>query len=737
MADVSGSRGAEEAGRKAGSAFAGRRFRGPLGFGARAASQAILGLPAALARSFTREIEDGRGFHWLPVLVGLGAVIYFSLPDEPSALALAALSIALVGASIALRRSVLVTAMAGLAAVSCGLTLMKLRTDWLAAQTLPAADVLTVSGWVESRDPTGATGARLVIRIAAMEGFAADALPYRVRVTAQAGADWINVGDGVTMLASLRPPQGAIIPGGHSFGQVDFYDRIGASGFTYGAPRPAELGEAPLLLRLMQPIERLRKTIGDRVVSALPGEPGQIARALITGERGGISDETDEALRESGLAHVISISGLHMALVYGVVFGAVRALLALSPALALRRPIKKWSVAAALLLVGLYFALSGASVPTQRAFIMIAVMSGAVLFDQRAFSIRNIAIAALIVIAITPEAVLTASFQMSFAATLALIAGYETLAERRRRRPDLGERRQRPAILTWIAATVLTSFIAGLATVPFAAFHFQRTAPLSLLANILAAPAISLLIMPFALAAVLLMPLGLEGWPLTVMGFGIEIMTRIAALVAGWSGGGGTVRMAPPSALFLAAAGLLWICLWRERWRLLGLAPLVAALLLAIAAPRPDILVNAAGTAVAVRGPDGTYRILGGRGATYDVETWLRADADRRPAGDPSLKDRVFCDALGCTTELGEGGRRVSLSLDPRGLEEDCRLASIVVTSVVPTSDCANAVLIDGDRLATFGAHAIFLGDDDLNAPDAARIETAYPPVRRAFMPAD
>jgi competence protein ComEC len=230
------------------------------------------------------------------------------------------------------------------------------------------------------------------------------------------------------------------------------------------------------------------------------------------------------------------------------------------------------------------------------------------------------------------------------------------------------------------------------------------------------------------------MPFGLEAYPLAMMGWGVEFMTLVAYKVAEWSGGGGAVPMAPSLALLLAAGGLLWLCLWRERWRLLGLVPLAFAPLVMFTAAHPDVVINAAGTAVAVRGADGDYRILGGRGATYEIETWLRADADPRPGNDPSLASGVGCDALGCATELASG-ERVALSLDPRGLAEDCRLAAIVVTVARPAASCGGTLVIDGARLATFGSHAIFLGGEGEEGAARAGVETSYPSIRRAFMP--
>ena len=372
------------------------------------------------------------------------------------------------------------------------------------------------------------------------------------------------------------------------------------------------------VLRLKIPIANLRAAVGDRIETALPGDTGEIANALITGDRQGIPDETTEALRQSGLGHMLAISGLHMALVAGAVFGFLRGFFALSPNLALKRPIKKWAAAGALAAAAFYLVLSGASIATQRSFIMMAVMLVAVLLDRRAFSVRNVAVAATIVLFLTPEAILTASFQMSFAATLALIAGFEVIAERRRQRLAIGppaERTLARTIFSLIGGLLLTSILAGLATAPFAAFQFNRTAPLSLIANLLAVPALSLLVMPMALVAVVLMPFGLEGPPLGVADFGIAYITRVADNVAAWTGSAGLVPTAPVASLLLVSLGLVWLCLWRQRWRLAGLPIIGLGLVVAAFGPHPDLLVTEEGETIAVRGADGRYHVAGASAA--------------------------------------------------------------------------------------------------------------------------
>ena len=264
------------------------------------------------------------------------------------------------------------------------------------------------------------------------------------------------------------------------------------SGFAYGAAKPAAIGPAPLAVRLSAPLAHLRDTIRRRIEAALPGDTGHLAAALVMGDRGGISERTQDAMRASGLAHMLAISGLHMALVAGAAFWLIRALLALSPGLALHRPIKKWAAAGALAVAAFYLGISGAGIATQRAFVMLAVMLAAVMLDRPAITLRNVALAALFILALAPESIVTASFQMSFAATAALVSGYEAISAWRDRRVALNDRAGGVAARFGRAAAGLfiTSAIAGLATAPFAAFHFQRLAPLTLVANLAAMPVV-------------------------------------------------------------------------------------------------------------------------------------------------------------------------------------------------------------------------------------------------------
>src|SRR5262249_53324496 len=252
-----------------------------------------------------------------------------------------------------------------------------------------------------------------------------DEAPDRVRLSVRKKT-MPPVGSFVTLKARLTPPLSPLRPGGYDFGRDMFFHGIGASGFALGeiklAQAPAPLG---FCLRYAAFIEGIRDAVDQRIRVVLPGDPGSIASALLTGKRDAISAPVYDAMFISGIGHVLSISGYHMAVVAGIVFFVIRGILALVPAIALRYPIKKWAALAALAAATFYLLLSGAEVATQRSYYMIAVVLGGVLIDRAVLTFRTLAIAAVAVLTLVPEAVVHPSFQMSFAATMALIAGYQ------------------------------------------------------------------------------------------------------------------------------------------------------------------------------------------------------------------------------------------------------------------------------------------------------------------------
>jgi competence protein ComEC len=296
---------------------------------------------------------------------------------------------------------------------------------------------------------------------------------------------------------------------------------------------------------------------------------------------------------------------------------------------------------------------------------------------------------------------------MSFAATLALVAAYQAYSLPWRADADsaLGAR-----AALWgareIAGLVLASLIAGLATTPFAAYHFHRLAPYGVLANLFAMPVVSAWVMPIGILGVVALPFGFDGlfWPL--MGEGIDWMIAVALWVSHLPGAVGHVRAFGIGPLLLATAGLLLLCLLRSplRWGGAGLA--VAAALLALAAPRPDVLVAGDGASAAVRGPDGRLVVLRKGRDTFAIEDWLAADADSRTAADTSLAEGVRCDAVGCVGRLADG-RLAAFATDIEAFNEDCRRAAVVISPREGPPDCA-ALLIDRDVWHEQGAIALY-----------------------------
>jgi competence protein ComEC len=389
--------------------------------------------------------------------------------------------------------------------------------------------------------------------------------------------------------------------------------------------------------------------------------------------------------------------------------------------------VKKWAALAALGGATGYLVLSGAAVPTQRAYIMIAIVLVGVLLDRPALTIRTLATAAAVLLILEPEAILHPSFQMSFAATLALVALFEQLAPLLARPPTarsgvVGQFSDR--LGRWILLGALTSLAAGLATTAYAAFHFHRLAPFGLVANLLAMPVISFIIMPGALLSVLLVPFGYDalGWQL--MGFGIELMLAIARWVASLPGAEGRVAAFGSGAMLLGTAGLLLLCIPASRLRLAAIPVIAASTVFAALAPRPDVLVEGEGRVVAVRGADGLLSVLDARRSRIAADNWLAADGDGRKVT-PDLAAGFACDRVQCLARMVDGSV-VSVLREQKVPAETCGTAALVIARGAAPTDCAVPV-VDQRMLATTGALSLRWVDKKWVA-DPARAPTADRP---------
>jgi competence protein ComEC len=658
---------------------------------------------------------------WLPAGFGAGVALYFALSFEPSVAITAALAVAgMAGAVLSIRsaNAVLRIALAAVAALSLGFAHAKFRSERLAAPVLTRKmGPVGLEGLVESVQAHG-KGMRVVLTELSAQRVRSQ-LPAKVRVSIRAANGALIPGNWIRVTAVLMPPPGPAAPGGYDFGRAAWFDRIGAVGFAYGrAAAIAPLRSPNWSETVETAVARLRWRMTERIRAVLPGSTGGIAAALITGERGSISNEDEAALRDAGLAHVLAIAGLHMALVGLGLFWIVRALLAAIPAVALTQPIKKWAAVAALAGATFYLIISGAATPATRAYVMLSAMLLAVLFDRPALSMRSVALAATVILLLRPESITEPGFQMSFAAVVGLVA----VAEWEQKRAAAAQRegpRSFAGLRRYVHGIAITSFVGSIATAPYAVFHFDRATHYAVLGNLLAMPVMGFVTMPAAALSVMAMPFHLEAWPLKLMGFGISIMLSVGRFVSGLPGATSAVSAWPVATLVLVSFGGLWMALWRRGWRWLGVVPVVAGLALAFAWRGPDILVARDAETVAVRGSDGVLRLVRRPSDAYSADEWLKRDGDARLSADAvaTPADGVRCDAYGCIA-VGRDGTRIAATARIEALEEDCAKATIVVAAVPAGRFCtAPRLVIDKFDVTRAGGYAIWLGR-------ALRVET-------------
>ena len=652
------------------------------------------------------EAGPGRLLPWVPVAFGTGIAIYFAAHREPVAWVAATTAMALCLAAFAARRSKLFPLAVMLAALAAGFAVATFKTARVAHGVLarPMFSVI-IKGFVETRDERERTD-RFVLRVEEMESARGTQKLERVRLSVKKGTA-PAVGSFVELKARLLPPLSPLRPGSYDFGRDMYFQGIGASGFVMGAIKTMEAPRSGgFYLRYAAAMQGMRDAIDARIRSVVSGDNRAIATALLTGRRDAISAPVNDAMFISGLGHVLSISGYHMAVVAGVVFFAVRALLALFPALTVTFPIKKWSAAAALVAAAFYLLLSGAEVATQRSFFMTAVVLIAVMVDRRAITFRTLAVAAMIVLLIAPEALVHPSFQMSFAATLGLVALVQIGMPNLFASPD-NSQVARAAL--WggreITMLALASLVAGFATMPYAAFHFHRVTPYGVLANLAAMPVVSALVMPAGLLGILAMPFGLDGVFWRLMDVGIGWMVAVSQWVAALPGAIGQIASFGAGSLALMSAGIIALGLLRTPLRWAGAGLIAVATVFALTTPQPDVLVAGDGTAVAVRGKDGRLRLMRTGKDAFLSREWLAADADGRKPNDASLTEGVACDESGCVVQ-GADGSLVALTLKPEAFADDCGRAAIIVTQRQPPANCA-AMVLDQEMLRARGTLAL------------------------------
>lgn len=658
------------------------------------------------------EAQRGRTFLWSAPALAAGIGLYFALPVEPGPWLLLVLS--LLGTTLIwFGRAFGLVLLAGVLLwgfVLAGVQSWRTATPLLAATT---GEVI-VTGRVLSVDRSARARLVMILAPEQIEGIATDRLPKRLRLGLPEKMGETPPGARVTFKARLAPLPTPVAPGAFDYGRSLWLDGIGGTGRVTSAAVSLLEAAAPVA-SFDAWLASIRSAMGQRIHAALTEPYASFAEALITGERSSIPPEINKTLLVSGLFHILSISGLHMWLVAGGVFWALRAALALVPALALRFPIRKWAAAAALLMGLFYMLLAEGGVATARSFIMVAIVFFAVLVDRPALSVRNLALAAVVILVLDPQAAIEASFQMSFCAVLGLVAFYEAWARYRASRNG-GDRAQghwalRLAIwaATAFVASLVTSFIAGASSSLPAAYHFGRISPYGVIANGLAIPVVGILVMPFAMMAAVLMPLGLEQLPLAVMGKGLELVIVISNWVASLPGASEVVARPPLAAMVIISIGMMLLCLLAGPLRLLGLAAMAGGALLVLAgSPPPDLLVEATGANVALRDASGHIVPAQPRRARFAVEKWLQANGEEVTPAAAAKRAGWTCAEGRCTAEVR--GRRVVYLTGVEGRVIDCRDIDILIADFPLRGACRGVALrVDRFDLWRQGAHGIHL----------------------------
>ncbi len=674
-----------------------------------------------LIAAIAAEIAAARGqlFPFVPVALALGIGLYFALPREPQAVEWVGLaSAALLLMGLALRGPFAMQPLAGLVALALvGACVAGWRTHQVAAPVLGWHYYGAIEGRIVGIDRSLSDVPRLTLDRVVLERVSPGRTPERVRVALHGAQDFLvpEPGQRVMLTGHLSPPPGPAEPGGFSFARLAWFQQIGAVGYTR---TPVLLLDPARADGLRQAVTRLRLRISAAVQAAMPGEPGAFAAAILTGDRSGIGRRTLDDLRGSNLAHLLAISGLHMGLLTGIVFGFVRTGLALVPPLALRWPTKKIAAVVALGAASFYLLLSGGNIATERAFVMVAVMLVAVLLDRRAISLRSVAIAATILLVLRPEALLEAGFQMSFAATVALVAVFGAMR-------DAHEARRRvPRWAAPVLGVLICSTVAGIATAPVAAANFNRIAEYGLVANLLAVPLMGTVVMPAAVVAGVLAPLGLAEPALRVMEMGTRWILFVAEKVAGLEGS--VVPVVQPQAWVLPvmALGGLWLAAWPGRLRWAGAAAIALSLGGWSNAPRPDLLVAGTGTLTGFMTPEGRA-LSKASGELFVARSWLEADGDGAGPAEAAARAEAARQAGALVFDLG--GRRV-VHLTGRGaagrVAEHCRDGALVILGAeMAEGRVGQCEVVDQTLLAETGALAVRVGPDgfDMTAARAAQ----------------
>ncbi|NDE91550.1 MAG: ComEC family competence protein, partial [Alphaproteobacteria bacterium] len=664
--------------------------------------------------------ERERWFLWLPVFVGCGIGLYFSWGFEPmlwACIVPAILSLLLV---ILLRHATFLYGLVALLAFTSGHLAAKIET-LLITQPMLNRDM-------ERAEVTGRVmvinhlpdGYRLWLEDVQIEGVLQKDTPRKIRVKVKSQKEIPYPGDWVVLRASLYPLSRPAEPGGFNFRRYAFFQGFGATGYTLAPWRKAEGMPPSMMQEVALFFERVRVSINQKLYAQGKDRNIAVASALISGDQSTIDKGTMQSMRISGISHILSVSGLHITLVAGIVFYTLRALMALIPWLALQFHIKKIAAFFALLAAMFYTFMCSAPIPAVRSLLMSSLILIAVMVDRRALSMRLVAFAALVSLMISPVSLFDPSFQLSFGAVMALIAAFEHNEIKLMRRFEhagwLGK------VKDFLLGSMASSVVASIATMPFILYYFQQVNWYGVITNLIAVPLSTFLIMPLAVVTALAMPFDLQHWPIIGMNEGIKWMINSAEFVSQWPGAATYHPAMPFYALLLVTFGGLWVCLWKKRWRFLGLIPFVLGSLTFLITPRPDVFVADDGITLAVRLADNRLAVRSKSLEDFTVQSWLQRNG--KYAGDFTQMDNWFdvmetggvedIQCSGAVCILTRHTHRIAFPMNKEALAGLCASADLIIAATSASASECPEKTITPQTAEQGGAYALFVNADGI-----------------------
>jgi len=649
--------------------------------------------------------QEGQLFLWSPVFISLGILLYFSLAFEPPLyIGFVALCFCILLARITWANPIWITSFI-LVLISLGFLCSQYRTYLVHTPILAKSlDYAEVRGRIINIEHIENTAERITLDNVHIKKLAKSETPKRVRIKFRSHQNF-NIGDEIEFKGGLKEPSGPLIYDGFSFRKHLYFRSFGATGYAFGnATRLNEniSSQAPLLS------ETLRHSIQNSLAQYIEKQHiSAIAQALMVGKRGGISVHDYEAMRGAGLAHMLAISGLHIGLFSGITFFIVRFFLACFSRISLKYNVKKIAAAFAIIAGIFYMFIAGASIPTQRAVLMSTIFFLAIIFDRFPFSMRLVCFAAFIILIIFPETLMSASFQLSFSAVAGLVIFYDFLFKRFG--PILSHSSHVIRVVFYVLSILMTSVIAGLATAPFALYHFQELPTYGLIGNLLAMPILSFIVMPFAFISYALMPFNLEQFSLPVVGWGIEIIIKTAHWITGFKHSIIHVSKWPPIVLTLLSLAFICLILLRGKIAILfSFSLFLISLFHIVNIKKPDLLINENMELIAVMNNESLY-VNQYRRERFTRNIWAEAlnenDVKKWPA--EGEKGDITCGEQGCRISLK--GKIIDYIYSAEDIDNSCIDADIILIKWSPYRYSCDAEIINYRRLRDLGGVAIFI----------------------------